>query len=224
MNKLVLALSMISAAVTCASPALAGTTVDTTAPYTGDWTPFGQPNTTAYGQTFTAGSDNVLNSFSLYLDGPANNGAVNFTAYIYAWTGSAITGPALYTSASQTFTGSTTGSPTEFAFNTGGTTLTAGAQYVAFLFSTSGGWAGMPYSGAFGSNPYPGGAYVYDNVGTNFSQLSSPWDNPGYGDVWFKADFTSGVPEPATWAMMLLGFGGIGVAMRRRSSRVPHRA
>ena len=27
---------------------------------------------------------------------------------------------------------------------------------------------------------------------------------------------TGAVPEPATWAMMLLGFGGIGVAMRRR--------
>jgi len=24
------------------------------------------------------------------------------------------------------------------------------------------------------------------------------------------------VPEPATWAMMLLGFGGIGMAMRRK--------
>ncbi|HEX8838885.1 MAG TPA: PEPxxWA-CTERM sorting domain-containing protein, partial [Sphingomicrobium sp.] len=24
------------------------------------------------------------------------------------------------------------------------------------------------------------------------------------------------VPEPATWAMMLLGFGAIGVSMRRR--------
>jgi hypothetical protein len=27
----------------------------------------------------------------------------------------------------------------------------------------------------------------------------------------------SAVPEPATWALMLLGFGGVGVAMRRRS-------
>ena len=29
----------------------------------------------------------------------------------------------------------------------------------------------------------------------------------------------SAVPEPATWAMMLLGFGGIGFAMRRRPNR-----
>lgn len=27
---------------------------------------------------------------------------------------------------------------------------------------------------------------------------------------------TGAVPEPATWAMMLLGFGGMGVALRRR--------
>jgi hypothetical protein len=30
----------------------------------------------------------------------------------------------------------------------------------------------------------------------------------------------SGVPEPATWAMMLVGFGGIGMAMRRRRKGV----
>lgn len=29
----------------------------------------------------------------------------------------------------------------------------------------------------------------------------------------------SAVPEPATWALMLLGFGGMGVAMRRRRSQ-----
>jgi len=27
-----------------------------------------------------------------------------------------------------------------------------------------------------------------------------------------------GVPEPATWAMMILGMGGIGVTLRRRRS------
>ena len=30
----------------------------------------------------------------------------------------------------------------------------------------------------------------------------------------------SGIPEPATWAMMLLGFAAIGSAMRRRRSRL----
>lgn len=29
-----------------------------------------------------------------------------------------------------------------------------------------------------------------------------------------------GVPEPATWAMMLLGFGGIGIAMRKRRQSI----
>lgn len=35
------------------------------------------------------------------------------------------------------------------------------------------------------------------------------------------AGFTPSVPEPATWAMMLFGFGGIGFAMRRRKAHAP---
>ena len=34
----------------------------------------------------------------------------------------------------------------------------------------------------------------------------------GYGD----GDFGIGVPEPASWALMLIGFGALGVAMRSR--------
>jgi hypothetical protein len=30
---------------------------------------------------------------------------------------------------------------------------------------------------------------------------------------------TPGVPEPAAWALMILGFGAVGVAMRRSSAR-----
>ena len=49
-------------------------------------------------------------------------------------------------------------------------------------------------------------AYVRDNAeGSNFINF---------------AFVTSGVPEPATWAMLLIGFGGIGFAMRRRRAGV----
>jgi len=35
------------------------------------------------------------------------------------------------------------------------------------------------------------------------------------GEFVFSPGVTSGVPEPATWAAMLVGFGGVGAAMRR---------
>ena len=42
------------------------------------------------------------------------------------------------------------------------------------------------------------------------------------GSFYYTAETPGGVPEPATWAMMLVGFGGIGMAMRRgkRTSRL----
>jgi hypothetical protein len=52
-------------------------------------------------------------------------------------------------------------------------------------------------------------------------------NNPGFSHITFFDRLPGGgtgnnggtggaVPEPSTWAMMLLGFGGMGVAMRRR--------
>lgn len=46
------------------------------------------------------------------------------------------------------------------------------------------------------------------------------FNNPST-DAFESANFSvTAVPEPATWAMMLMGFGGIGFAMRRRKSKV----
>jgi hypothetical protein len=35
------------------------------------------------------------------------------------------------------------------------------------------------------------------------------------------AGFAGGVPEPSTWAMMLLGFAGLGFAFRQSRRKVP---
>ncbi len=37
----------------------------------------------------------------------------------------------------------------------------------------------------------------------------------GHSEAFASAAVAPAVPEPATWAMMLIGFGAIGVAMRR---------
>jgi hypothetical protein len=51
------------------------------------------------------------------------------------------------------------------------------------------------------------------NTSLAFSALGTSDSLGGYLD---NIRLVSSVPEPATWAMMLLGFGGIGFAMRRR--------
>ena len=217
------ALAALALLAVSATPAIAGTTIDTTGTSTGNFNPFGQPSTAAYGQTFTVGSDNVLNSFSLYLIGQPSS-TVNFTAYIYAWNGTRATGSALYTSAGQIFSGS--GSPTEYAFNTGSLALTSGSQYVAFLYANSGAGAQMPWAGDLGDETYTGGDFVFDNAGSFADLTSSDWDGVvdfsfAPTDAWFKAAFNQvgAVPEPGTWVLMLLGFAGVGVALRRDRKR-----
>jgi hypothetical protein len=64
-------------------------------------------------------------------------------------------------------------------------------------------YLGVSATGIFnwsGFDPTPG-VFQFSTQGTNVTSMS------------FSAQ---AVPEPATWALMLLGFGGIGMAMRRR--------
>lgn len=75
-----------------------------------------------------------------------------------------------------------------------------------------------PYTAAFAeiigdATPTSGGMLQFElSVGepdiTFSSQVYPDRDVPG-----------PGVPEPATWAMMLMGFGGLGAAMRSRRKR-----
>jgi len=43
-------------------------------------------------------------------------------------------------------------------------------------------------------------------------------DVTGFGLSHFRYDVASALPEPGTWAMMIVGFGAIGLALRRRRS------
>ena len=50
---------------------------------------------------------------------------------------------------------------------------------------------------------------------TAYQVVNTPWASQLIGNI-VGAQATAAVPEPATWAMMMLGFGAMGVAMRRR--------
>jgi len=176
---------------------------------------FGQGATKTYGQTFTATAElgSQIDSFSFYLSNVASSNS-QFAAYIAQWDGLKATGPMLYSSPSSWLpTGQ--GQFSQVSFNTGGISLTAGQQYVAFL--TTSGFAnnGNTYTTmGLVANPavYAGGAFVFFN-NNNFDQLTtSNWDNflGNYGDAAFQASFSNGtatVSAPAT--LPLFGFAAL---------------
>lgn len=180
-------------------------------------TPFGETDTATYGQTFTVGADNVLQSFSFFLGGFESE-AVDFAAYVMGWDGAQAEGSILYQSTKQTKDSNS--SFEEFTFNTGGINLTSGQQYVAFLSASNffDGILGTTGMGYLDSDVYSGGGFVFRNNGSDFSLLTStPWETfigNGVDDTAFKASFTSSaaIPTPA----LLPGLIGMGVATLRK--------
>lgn len=226
---------MANAAVSAAFAALIGfagqasavPVIDTSGGSFGGVSPFGEFDTSTYGQTFTVtGPETRLNSFSFRFNDALNRDFVDFAAYVYAWDGSKATGPQLYASAgaSSTNNGGADGMET-FVFNTGGIDLVAGQQYVAFLNSSNffDGIEGDSSWDLSNDDPYAGGNFVYYNTGNNFNLLTtSNWDCAancaGGGDTYFVANFSApaAVPLPGTLPLALLGLAGFAALRRRR--------
>jgi hypothetical protein len=122
------------------------------------------------------------------------------------WTNLPTSGGTLITSG--TATASATGSWVDVFWAP--VAITPGAtEYLVISGSTS----ATPYVLGYGDgNPYPFGIAKY-----NGSIL-----NPGY-DLTFRTysdtAFSSAVPEPSTWAMMILGFAGVGFLTYRRRNQ-----
>ena len=214
----------------------AQTAIDTTPQSTGQsriisW---GVTDTSTYGQTFVAPSDNVLNNFTFYLGSQVGgSGPIQFQANVYAWDGTKAVGSALFTSAPQSYTPVSSGYTPVFT-STGITFLTVGQQYVAFL-TTAGLQAGRPDSRVSWEatdgyqDAYSGGQFVYINCGNDASQLtSSPWTTNilGSGDLAFQMNFrpsapVSPTPEPSTVTVMALGVLGLaGLAFKARKRKL----
>ncbi|MES2905306.1 MAG: PEPxxWA-CTERM sorting domain-containing protein [Pseudomonadota bacterium] len=93
--------------------------------------------------------------------------------------------------------------PTPVALNSGLWAALAATDYNVAGNMTAPNWTSLNSTGLFGN------AWI----------IGASWPNLDANDDGFKLtaiNVTAAVPEPSTWAMMLIGFGGIGVSMRRR--------
>lgn len=212
MKKSALAAALLFGALAASNPASAGVVVSNTGTGSSVAT-FGRGGSFTYGQVFRAPVTGILTNFSFWL----NSAITDLKAGVGTWNDADLTfgfgqgSPTnLFLSSSFNGNGQTTATP--------GVNVVAGQIYVAYL--TVFGSVGDSSTTSFqlGSANPDLGYFVWNNT-------TSPVGNPSWnyffntGNARFSAQFDSpqaGVPEPASWMMMLFGFFAVGAAMRSR--------
>jgi hypothetical protein len=135
-------------------------------------------------------------------------------------------GGLFFLSGSETFLNFMSGFDTGFAFNYVSASQPGTVNVYDGLNGTGTILATLLLSPNAGSCPgYAAGFCPFSPTGVTFSGTALSIGFGGvanqivFDDITFGSDIpggTNGVPEPATWAMMLMGFGAAGLAMRRR--------
>lgn len=173
---------------------------------------FGAPDTTNYGQTFLSPGGN-LNSLTFQL-GTANAG--DFRVAVAGFDGNGVTGADLWSSGDIAYTGAGA-----YSVNLDLAT-TLGDNYIAYL--TIAGVANPITGAAVGGtsgDTIADGAFRFLNSNGAAPQPGQTWSSWYIPDMAFTASFgAAAVPEPATWGMMIAGFGLVGFATRRRRTMV----
>jgi hypothetical protein len=168
--------------------------------------------TPTYGETFTVpAGDTTLTSLTTEV-ATISGAPIGYKLAIYAWTGSATTGSAVYSG-----TGSIPASSTFEALTTNltGTTVTPGSKYV--FYYTTVGLSEPSATAAFGAI-FPAataGTFVYNN---DVSLNNADWNsvNASLAFSLTLSPAVSGVPEPSTWALLTVAsLAGVGGVLRR---------
>jgi hypothetical protein len=214
--------TLFALAALLASPSVAFADTITSGPADTTINYFGSPDTTSYGETFTAPGGN-LQSWTFSVADPTGN----FDFVIANWNGSRPVGPALYSASSSS---ATTASPdpvgaTSFTWSGINLGLTTGTQYLAYItvagVSNPTGQTGV--SGTAADNFLGGQFFFLNSDGVDPLSLSSGWSNFGVPDMAFSANFDPvAVPGPIVGAGipgLVMALGGLVILSRRRRNQ-----